>query len=82
MVWFTGEAHFNLNLQFNNTNFVFWGSRKPDEVYEEGPHYKNGTAWAAMRMSGIIGPYFFESNIGETVITTCNKYLAKLSRFW
>jgi len=81
-IWFTDEAHFYLNGHVNNKNFVFWGSQKPDEVYEKGLHDKKVTAWAAMSMSGIIGPYFFESDTGETVTINSDRYLAILSRFW
>ena len=35
-----------------------------------------------MSMSGIIGPYFFESDTGETVTINSDRYLAILSRFW
>ena len=80
-IWFSDEAHFYLNGHVNNKNFVFWGSQKPDEVYEKGLHDKKVTAWAAMSMHGIIGPFFFEIG-GETATINSERYVAVLDRFW
>jgi len=70
-----------LNGHVNNKNYVFWGSQKPDEVYEKALHDKKVTAWAAMSMHSIIGPFFFEID-GETATINSKRFVAIVDRFW
>ena len=60
---------------------IFLEIQKPCEVYEKGLHDKKVTAWAAMSMHGIIGPFFFEIG-GETATINSERYVAVLDRFW
>ena len=81
-IWFSDEAHFYLNGHVSNKNFTFWGSEKPDLVYEKGLHDKKVTVWVAMSANGLIGPFFFEDDNGAPATVNADRYLGILSRFW
>ena len=81
-IWFSDEAHFYLNGHVNNKNYIFWGSQKPDEVYEQNLHDLKVTAWVAMSRQGIIGPYFFMDGDGDTLTVNSDRYLKMLTRYW
>ena len=81
-IWFSDEAHFYMNGQVNSKNYIFWGSQKPDEVYQKQVHDLKVTAWVAMSSQGIIGPYFFMDENSETVTVNSDRYLKMLTRFW
>ena len=81
-VWFSDEAHFSLNGYVNSKNYVFWGSSKPNEVYEQGLHDLKVTAWIAMSRQGLIGPFFFMDENKETVTVTSERYITILNLFW
>lgn len=76
-VWFSDEAHFNLNGQVNKQNLRYWSTTRP-EFYEERPlHCERVTVWAAMSSTGVIGPYFYEES-GKTATVTAERYITIL----
>ena len=72
-VWFSDEGHFSLSGHVNSKNSVFWGSQTPDEVFQRPLHSVKCTAWVAISKDGIIGPFWFENDVGEKM--TINKEL-------
>lgn len=40
------------------------------------------TAWVAISKHGIIGPFWFENEAGETVTVTKERYIVVLNKFW
>jgi len=81
-IWFSDEAHFFLNGHVNKKNCIFWGSSKPDEVFETNVHDLKVTAWMAISSQGTIGPFFFMDEDKNTVTVTSKRYLEVLSSFW
>lgn len=63
---FSDEAHFHLHGNVNRHNFRYWSKSNPGWCREEPLHSPRVTVWAAIGCHGIIGPFFFESNINGT----------------
>jgi len=80
-VWFSDEAHFYLNGVVNRQNFRYWGSEKPDEVAQRPLHSPKCTAWCAISSHGIIGPFWFEGDDGDTVSINAERYRQILAKF-
>ena len=80
-VWFSDEAHFSLSGHVNNKNSVFWGSQAPDEVLQRPLHSVKCTAWVAISKHGIIGPFWFENDVGETMAVNKERYIVVLNKF-
>ena len=40
------------------------------------------TAWVAISKHGIIGPFWFESDVGDTVTVNKERYIVALNKFW
>ena len=78
LIWFSDEAHFYLNAQVNKQNFRYWGSEKPNMYLEKPLHSKKVTVWAALSSQGIIGPFFYEDENGETATVNSDRYLKLL----
>jgi len=70
-LWFSDEAHFYLNAVVNKQNCRFWGTERPESYIEKPLHGEKVTAWAALSVHGVIGPFFFEGDDGH--VTTVNK---------
>ena len=81
-VWFSDEAHFSLSGHANSKNSVFWGSEVPDEILQMPLHSAKCTAWVAISKHGIIGPFWFENDVGETVTVNKERYIVVLNKFW
>ena len=67
IIWFSDEAHFYLNAQYNRQNCRFGATKKADFHLEKPLHDERVTVWAAFSGVGIMGPFFFEDD-------TVNKY--------
>ena len=81
-VWFSDEAHFLLSGHVNSKNIVFWGSKVPEEVLHRPLHSVKCTARVAMSKRGIIGPFWFEDDIGRSQIVNKERYIAVLNKYW
>lgn len=74
---FSDEAHFHLDGGVNRHNCRYWAPANPHWMREESLHSARMTAWAAIWEGGIIGPFFFDVNIGSA------EYLQMLTeKFW
>ena len=80
-IWFSDEAHFYLSGYVNTKNYVYWGTSRPDCVMQRPLHSKRCTAWAALSVHGIIGPYWFEDEDGQTTTVNTERYINVLERF-
>jgi hypothetical protein len=78
--WFSEEAHFYLNAHVNKRNCRFWGTEKPDFCMGRSLHSDKLTVWAALSSSGIIGPFFFEDENGDTETINSVRYLELLKK--
>ena len=81
-VWFSDEAHFHLNGSINNHNNIFWGSEPPKEITErqlKGPKVTAFVAYNARH--GLLGPYWFEDDRGQTVTINAERYREIVNQF-
>ena len=81
-VWFSDEAHFQLDGGVNTQNCRIWATERPDVVMEKPLHSQKVTAWCAFSAKGIIGPFWFEQLDGSAVTITKGRYTKTLNRFW
>ena len=80
-VWFSDEAHFSLSGHVNSKNSVFWGSQVPHEVLQRSLHSVKCTAWVAILKHGIMGPFWLENDVGETMTVYKERYIVVLNKF-
>lgn len=82
-IFFTDEAHFHLGGYVNSQNCRIWGSENPQVVVERPLHPPRVTVWCALWSGGVIGPYFFENDKGETVTVNSERYGRMITEyFW
>ena len=53
-IWFSDEAHFQLNAEVNKKNVRYWGTEKLNYYLEKPLHSEKITLWAAFSADGII----------------------------
>lgn len=81
-IFFTDEAHFELGGYVNTQNCRIWGSENPHVVVQKPMHPPKVTVWCALWSGGIIGPYFFENDEGDTVTVNGDRYGKMLTDFF
>lgn len=81
-IFFSDEAHFHLHGYVNKQNSRYWSHENPREKHETPLHSPKVTVWAAISSRGIIGPYFFENNNGQTVTVNSDRYAAMIRDFF
>lgn len=79
---FSDEAHFTLNGTVNKQNCRIWADENPREYQEEPMHPEKVTVWCGLWSKGIIGPYFFEDDVGRTVTINSHRYHAMIKDFF
>jgi hypothetical protein len=57
-IWFSDEAHFNLDGVVNKKNVLFWASENPRVLTEKTHHVPKITVWVAISSFGLIRPVF------------------------
>jgi hypothetical protein len=75
------EAHFHLSGFVNKQNCRIWGSENPRIIVEKPLYPQRVTVWCGFWAGGVIGPYFFENNEGETVTVNAQRYRTMLTDF-
>jgi hypothetical protein len=58
----------------NKQDFRFWAPHNPQELHERPLHSLKVTVWCALSSSVIIGPYFFEGDVGRVVTVSAEWY--------
>ena len=83
-VHFTDECHAHLYGVMNKQDFRYWGTENPkDDLIEETPRsVRKVTVWVAIGWYGVIGPYFFENENGETVTVNQENYRDMIENFY
>lgn len=80
-ILFSDEAHFHLDGYVNKQNCRYWSAENPREKHEVALHTPKVTVWAAMSSRGIIGPYFFENNQGQSITVNAQRYSSMIRNF-
>jgi len=75
------EAHFHINGYVNKQNSRYWSFQNPRDLHERPLHSPKVTVWCALSMHGVIGPYFFEDERGNSMTVTSARYVAMLENF-
>ena len=65
--FFSDEAQFILGSYVNKHKCRIWGTENPQACIEKPTHPKRVTVWCGFWSRGIIGPFFFENELGEAV---------------
>jgi len=76
------ESHFQVSGFVNKQNFHYWSQTNPRALHEKPPHSQKVTVRCAMSASGIIGPYFFENEVGNAVTVNADRYVEILQNFF
>ena len=76
---FSDEAHFDVGGYVNKQNCSVWGTENPHVYIEKPTHPKQVTVWCGFWSRGIIGPFFFENEQGESVTVNDDHYRAMLN---
>ena len=58
----------------NKQNSRYWNDENPGELHEKPLHSPKVTVWCAISSSGIIGPYFFQDDRGNTTTVNTDRY--------
>lgn len=80
-LWMSDEAHFHLSGFVNKQNFRYWAEENPRLLHEKPLHAQKVTVWCAISASGIIGPYFYEDEAGNTVTVSSQRYVQMIQNF-
>jgi hypothetical protein len=59
------EAHFDLDGFTNTHNCRIWATENPMVIHEKPLHPERVTVWCAICSTDVIGPYFFEDEMGK-----------------
>lgn len=81
-ILFSDEAHFWLNGYVNKQNCRIWSEENPHETLETPLHPQKLTVWCALWAGGVIGPYFFRNNAGESVTVNGDRYRAMITDYF
>ena len=79
---FSDEAHFDLGGYVNKQNCRIWGTENSHAYIEKPTHPKRVTVWYGFCSRGIIGPFFFENEQGETLTVNGDRYRSMLNEFF
>ena len=73
MCGFSDESHFHLNGSVNSQNCRVLAIEKPNFHLKTSLHDEKVTVWAALSSTGVIGPFFFESD-GSVQTVNSDRY--------
>lgn len=78
---FSDEAHFWLNGFVNKQNCRIWGESNPQQTQQLPMYPGKLTVWCGLWSGGIIGPFFFKNDAGNTVTVNGVRYRAMINDF-
>lgn len=78
---FSDEAHFWMNGYVNKQNCRIWDDTNPHKIQERPMHPEKVTVWCGFWAGGVIGPYFFENDIGKAITVTGERYRSMITNF-
>lgn len=78
---FSDEANFYLGGFVNKQNCRYWAKHNPQVTEQVVQYPQKLNVWCGLWHGGIIGPYFFRNEEGDTVTTNGPRYRAMLEEF-
>lgn len=78
---FSDEAHFHLCGFVNKQNCRIWANENPQVIVEKPMHPQRVTVWCGLWAGGVIGPYFFENEVGQAVTVNGVRYREMITDF-
>lgn len=73
------KAHFHLCGNVNTPqSCCYWAIENPKENFQKPMQSEKVTVWCSVAYFGLIGPYFFENENGETVTVTNESYTSMI----
>lgn len=78
---FSDEAHFWLSGYVNKQNCRFWCENNPQQIHEKPLHPLKVTVWCGLWHGGIVGPFFFQNEVGDSVTVNGERYRQMLTNF-
>lgn len=81
-IFFSDEAHFWLNGSVNKWNCRIWSATNPQVIHQKQLHSPKLSVWCTLHAGGIIGPYFFVNENGNTVTVNGIRYRSMLTEFF
>lgn len=78
---FSDEVHFYLSGVVNKQNCRFWCEENLQIIHEQPLHSPKLTVWCGFWFGGIIGPYFFRNEAGDTVTVNGERYRSMIINF-
>lgn len=79
---FSDEAHFWMNGYVNKHNCRIWDDANPHEIHQVLMHPQKVTVWCGFWAGGVIGPYFFENDVGEAITVNGERYRTMITDFF
>ncbi|EFN81170.1 hypothetical protein EAI_00691, partial [Harpegnathos saltator] len=79
---FSDEAHFWMNGYVNKHNCRILHDAKPHEVRQVAMHPQKVTVWCGSWAGGVIGPYFFENDVGVAITVNGERYRTMITNFF
>ena len=72
-----------MNGYVKKQNYRIWDDTNPRDVHQVAMHPQKVTVWCGICASGVIGPYFFENEVGEAITVTGERFrMMKTDFFW
>ncbi|CAK9810854.1 Transposable element Tc3 transposase [Anthophora plagiata] len=78
---FSDEAHFQLGDYVNKQNCRIWGTENLQMIQQLPMHPPRVTVWCGFWVRGVIGPYFFDNDVGNAVTVTGIRYRDMITNF-
>lgn len=80
-ILFSDESHFHLQGYVNKQNCRIWATENPRQVLEVPLYSQKVTVWCAFWSGGVVGPFFFEDEEGNSVTVNGSRYRDMLANF-
>lgn len=79
---FSDEAHFQLDGYVFKQNCRYSSDESPMELQPATQYAEKVTVWCGFWCGGVIGPYFFENDAGQSVTVNGEHYRSMLENFF
>lgn len=80
-VIFSDEAYFELGGFVNTQNCRIWANENPREILPKQFHPPKVNVWCGFWAGGVIGPYFFQNEAGNSVTVNGARYRDMIRNF-